>query len=279
MFEQDRFIVRLQQSVMRESDIEICFLTGAHGRRTEDAYSDLDVVFVFPDTATRDSAWERRRDFTRSILPYVPARSFDADHLRPHLHVALYGNGAKVDYRYEARDEIAPQPEDRELRILKDSDNWAENYQAASARIIPTQPRMEAAELERIDARFWGLFWDVFRQLLRGDARTPFRCSPSPCHPSSAPCRLKTPPTRALSSSTTRPTLARPCAICAASSMPISRRAPPSSAATTLATSPTAPSSAASTFSSSATAANQPNPHRQPQKSGNLVLASNLTLL
>lgn len=174
MFEQDRFIVRLQQSVMRENDIEICFLTGAHGRRTEDAYSDLDVVFVFPDTATRDSAWARRRDFTRSILPYVPARSFDAGHLRPHLHTALYGNGAKVDYRYEARNEMAPQPDDRELRILKDSDNWAENYQAASARIIPTQPRMEAAELERIDARFWGLFWDVFRQLLRGDARTPF---------------------------------------------------------------------------------------------------------
>jgi hypothetical protein len=174
MFEQDRFIVRLQQSVMRESDIEICFLSGAHGRRTEDAYSDLDVVFVFPDTATRDDAWARRRDFVRSILPYVPARSFDAGHIRPHLHIALYSNGAKVDYRYEARDEIAPQPEDRELRILKDSDGWAESYQAASARIIPTQPRLEAAELERIDTHFWGLFWEVFRQLLRGDARTPF---------------------------------------------------------------------------------------------------------
>jgi hypothetical protein len=69
---------------------------------------------------------------------------------------------------------MAPLPEDRELRILKDSDGWAESYQAASARIIPTQPRLEAAELERIDTRFWGLFWEVFRQLLRGDARTPF---------------------------------------------------------------------------------------------------------
>jgi hypothetical protein len=174
MFEQDRFIVRLQQSVMRESDIEICFLSGAHGRRTEDAYSDLDVVLVFAGSAARDAAWARRRDFVRSILPYVPARSFDAGHLRPYLHIALYSNGAKVDYRYEAQDTIAPLPEDREIRILKDSEGWAETYQAASARIIPTQPRLEAGELERIDTRFWGLFWEVFRQLLRGDARTPF---------------------------------------------------------------------------------------------------------
>ncbi len=174
MFEQDRFIVRLQQSVMRESEIEICFLSGAHGRRTEDAYSDLDVALVFANSAARDAAWARRRDFVRSILPYVPARSFDADHIRPYLHIALYSNGAKVDYRYEARDTMAPQPEDREIRILKDSEGWAENYQATAARIILSQPRLEAAELERIDTRFWGLFWEIFRQLLRGDARTPF---------------------------------------------------------------------------------------------------------
>ena len=174
MFEQDRFIVRLQQSIMRDADVEICFLTGSHGRRNEDAYSDVDVVLVFPDTASRDAAWARRHEFVRSILPYVPARSFDADHIRSYLHVALYSNGAKVDYRYEARGEIAPQLEDREIRILKDSDRWAESYQAASARIIPTQTRVEAADLERIDNRFWGLFWGVFRQLLRGDTRTPF---------------------------------------------------------------------------------------------------------
>lgn len=174
MFEQDRFIVRLQQRVMREQDVAICFLTGSYGRRTEDAYSDLDVVLVFADAAARDAAWARRHEFVRSVLPYVPARSFDADHLYPYYHIALYSNGAKVDYRYAAQNEMAPLPEDRELRILKDSDNWAEDYQAASARIIPTQPRLEAAELQRIDARFWGLFWDVFRQLLRGDAERPF---------------------------------------------------------------------------------------------------------
>jgi hypothetical protein len=174
MFEQDRFIVRLQQGVMRDESIDVCFLTGSHGRRGEDAYSDVDVVFVFPNVVARDAAWARRRDFVRSILPYVPARSYDADHIRPYLHVALYSNGAKVDYRYEANGEIAPQPEDREIRILKDSERWAESYQAASARIIPTQTRIEAADLERIENRFWGLFWDVFRQLLRGDARTPF---------------------------------------------------------------------------------------------------------
>jgi hypothetical protein len=174
MFEQDRFIVRLQQGVMRDESIDVCFLTGSHGRRGEDAYSDVDVVFVFPDVAARDAAWVRRHDFVRSILPYVPARSYDADHIRPYLHVALYSNGAKVDYRYEAKGDIAPQPEDREIRILKDSERWAESYQAASARIIPTQTRIEAVDLERIENRFWGLFWDVFRQLLRGDARTPF---------------------------------------------------------------------------------------------------------
>lgn len=174
MFEQDRFIVRLQQSIMRESDVEVCFLSGAHGRRSEDAYSDVDVVLVFPDGESRDAAWAQRQEFVRSILPYVPARSYDAVHIRPYLHVALYSNGAKVDYRYEARGEIGPQPEDREIRILKDSDHWAESYQAASARIIPTQTRIEAADLERIDTRFWGLFWEVFRQLLRGDTRTPF---------------------------------------------------------------------------------------------------------
>jgi hypothetical protein len=174
MFEQDRFIVRLQQSIMRETDVEVCFLSGSHGRRSEDAYSDVDVVLVFADAESRDAAWARRHDFVRSILPYVPARSYDAGHIRPHLHVALYSNGAKVDYRYEARGEIAPQPEDREIRILKESDHWAESYQAASARIIPTQTRIEAAELERIDNRFWALFWDVYRLLLRGNTRTPY---------------------------------------------------------------------------------------------------------
>ena len=174
MFEQDRFIVRLQQSVMREGDITVCFLSGSYGRRSEDAYSDLDVALIFAGVATRDAAWARRRNFVRSVLPYVPARSFDADHVRPYFHVALYGNGAKVDYLYETEETLAPAPWYREIRVLKDATGWADAFQEASARLLPAQPRLEAAELERLDNRFWVMFWDVYRQLLRGDHDKPF---------------------------------------------------------------------------------------------------------
>lgn len=174
MFEQDRFIVRLQQSVVRESDVESCFLAGSYGRRTEDAYSDLDVVLVFADADARDAAWSRRRDFVQSVLPYVPARSFDPGDEEEYLHRALYSNGARVDYRYVARDTLSPDPAYRELRILKDSGGWAENYQADAARVLPTRTRVETATLERIDNRFWVTFFEVYRQLLRGDADRPF---------------------------------------------------------------------------------------------------------
>ena len=174
MFEQDRFIVRLQQSVMREGDIEICFLGGSYGSRRADDYADLDVVLVYADDAARDAAWARRQDFAGSVLPYVPARSFDVTHERPYLHSALYSNGAKVDYRFETRETLSPDPEHAEIRILKDAEEWAEAYQAASARVLPPATRIEAAELSRLDHRFWGMFWDVYRQLLRGDAERPF---------------------------------------------------------------------------------------------------------
>lgn len=174
MFEQDRFIVRLQQRVVQEGDIAVCFLSGSFGSRREDAYSDLDVVLVYEDEAAREAAWAQRRDFTRSVLPYVPARSFDAEHVRPNYHVALYANGAKVDYLFETKQSLRPAPEYREIRILKDSAGWGESFQAESARMLATQPRMEAAELERIDNRFWVMFWDVYRQILRGDAVKPF---------------------------------------------------------------------------------------------------------
>jgi hypothetical protein len=173
MFEQDRYIVRLQQSVMRETEIESCFLAGSYGRRTEDAYSDLDVVLVFADGAARDAAWSRRRDFVQTVLPYVPSRSFDAED-DEYLHRALYSNGARVDLSYAARDTLAPDPAYREIRILKDSDNWAEDYQAAAARVLPTRPRIEAAAVEEIDNRFWVTFFELYRQLLRGDSERPF---------------------------------------------------------------------------------------------------------
>jgi hypothetical protein len=174
MFEQDRFIVRLQQSVAREADIVACFLAGSYGRRTEDAYSDLDVVLVFADEGARDQAWADRHAFARSVLPYVPARSYDAGAAGEHLHSALYGNGARVDYRYVAQDTLRPEPAYREIRILKDTAGWAEAYQADAARVRPTRERVEAATLEQIDNRFWVTFFEVYRQLLRGDADRPF---------------------------------------------------------------------------------------------------------
>lgn len=174
MFEQDRFIVRLQQRVAGDANILVCFLGGSFGSRREDDYSDLDVVLVYGDEVARAAAWNERQDFARSVLPYVPAKSFDASHVRPHFHVALYGNGAKADYLFTTQQELEPNPWHREIRILKDSGGWAETYQATSARTLAPQVRMEAVELERIDDRFWVMFWDVHRQLLRGDREKPF---------------------------------------------------------------------------------------------------------
>ena len=159
---------------MRESAIQSCFLTGSYGRHAEDAYSDLDVVLVFADEAGRDDAWAGRRDFAQSVLPYVPAKSFDRDREDAYVHSALYGNGAKADYRYETRETLQPDPADREVRVLKDTAGWAEEYQSASARAVVARPRVKASELERTDNGFWIMFWDVYRQLLRGDAEKPF---------------------------------------------------------------------------------------------------------
>jgi hypothetical protein len=176
MFEQDRVIVRLQQRVLGEAAILTCFLAGSYGRRTADAYSDLDVVLVFDGEEQRDSAYARRRDFAQSVLPYVPARSFDATHVKPYFHIALYSNGAKVDYSYDTRDSLQPNPWHRDIRLLKDTDGWGERYQAASAQLPPTitLAGITLEELVALDNRFWVMFWDVYRQLLRGDYDKPF---------------------------------------------------------------------------------------------------------
>lgn len=176
MYEQDRVIVRLQQRVLGEPAILACFLTGSHGRRAGDAYSDLDVTLVFADDATRETAFNRRWEFVRSVLPYVPAKSFDAEHVRPYLHIALYGNGTKADYLYVAQAEMTPSPWVREIRILKDHEQWAERLQQESARLPLTVTRatISSEALARLDERFWIMFWDAYRQVLRGDHDKPF---------------------------------------------------------------------------------------------------------
>ena len=174
MFEQDRLLVRLQQRVMSEMVIAACFLAGSYGSRQEDAYSDMDVAFVFNSEVRRDEAWERRRPFIQSITPYVPAKSFDGDHIRPYFHIALFSNGTKVDFRFEVKELMTPNPWDRDLRIIKDDHGWVEQYQARCAQMVQTVPRLEREVLEALDERFWVMFWDVFRLVLRGDTDKPF---------------------------------------------------------------------------------------------------------
>lgn len=174
MFEQDRMLMRLQQRVLNEADIAACFMSGSYGRREADEYSDLDVALVFRATAARELAWQNRRAFVQSVLPYVPLKSFDAGHIRPYFHIALYSSGTKVDFRYETQDELRPNPWDRDLRLLKDTENWGAQYQAACAQTLLPRPLMDKTELAALDERFWVMFWDVLRLLLRGDQQKPF---------------------------------------------------------------------------------------------------------
>ena len=173
MFEQERFIGRLQRHVLGELVIQSCFLTGSYGRRTEDAYSDVDVVLVYADAAARDVAWAGRREFVRAVMPYVSVRSFDDD-LEPETHVALYSNGTKADYHFRSADNLPPAAGAREIRILKDKAGWAEAYQSASARRPLEAAYLGSEELRLIDDRFWVMLWDIARRLKRGDADRPF---------------------------------------------------------------------------------------------------------
>ena len=174
LFEQDRVLVRLQQRVQAAKNIDACFLSGSFGRRAEDAFSDLDVALIFEEEAARQQAWTDRREFVRSIVPFVAEKSFDAVHVRPYFHIALYSNGAKVDFRFETKDSLQPNYWDRDIRILKDDDGWLENFQVQSAEVSLVQPRLTTDELTAIDERFWVMFMDVYRLLKRGDADKPF---------------------------------------------------------------------------------------------------------
>ena len=176
MFEQDRVLLRLQQRVLAEPEVLVCFLSGSYGRGEQDAFSDLDVVMVFSNEGSRDAAFEQRKEFVRSVLPYVPTKSFDATHVRPYFHIALYSNGTKVDYRYETRETLIPNPWDRELRLLKDSEGWGKAFQESAIQLSGSLPlpTITAKELTSLDERFWVMFMDVYRQILRGDYDKPF---------------------------------------------------------------------------------------------------------
>ncbi len=172
MFEQDRVIVRLQQRVLREKTIVVCYLAGSYGRGTADSYSDLDVVLVFPDKTSRDQAYDRRREFIQSVLPYVPAKSFDANHVMPYFHIALYSNGAKVDYHFEIISNLDQGNNDQNIRLLKDKIGWAERLQIMTT--VPPgavkKPTISSKMLLDMDSRFWVMYMDIYRLLLRGDS-------------------------------------------------------------------------------------------------------------
>lgn len=174
MFEQERMLMRLQQRVNGEHTILACFLSGSYGRRRADAYSDLDVTLVFAQEIERETAWWQRHAFVQSIMPYVAVKSFDADHIRPFCHIALYANCSKVDFCYETSASLQPNPWDRDIRILKDSSGWVEQFQQASQRLAAPQPHLTLTELNALDDRFWVMYWDVLRLLLRGDHQKPF---------------------------------------------------------------------------------------------------------
>jgi hypothetical protein len=174
MFEQERFIGRLQRHVLTDTTLIACYLLGSFGRRTEDAFSDVDINLIYSDDVARDVAWAGRRKLISDVMPYVPVKSYDAAHRQPYLHVALYSNGTKADYLFDTRDGHAPNPYEREIRILKDTGGWAERHQAASARLAIPLPYLSNEELAAIDDRFWGTAWDVLRMLKRGDTDKPF---------------------------------------------------------------------------------------------------------
>lgn len=174
MFEQERFIGRLQRQVQTDPAIQVCYLYGAFGRRAEDTYSDVDAAIIYATQLEREKGWANRHDFVKRVMPYVALRSFDADHVLPFLHVVLYSNGTKVDFNFESLETISPHPLYRELRILKDCDHWAEQHQNASSRLAPAQPYISPSDLEALDDQFWVMCWDTIRLLKRGDASKPF---------------------------------------------------------------------------------------------------------
>ena len=175
MLEQERFIVRLQQRVLRESTISACFLSGSFGKRTNDSYSDIDIGLIFENDALRDAAWANRQPFARSVLPYVSMKSFDATHIHAFFHIALYSNGSKADYRFLSAETPLHTAYDAQLKILKDRDGTGAAYQEICAKMNPARDHISAETLKQLDDRFWIVFWEVYRCLLRGDCNKSFK--------------------------------------------------------------------------------------------------------
>ena len=174
MFEQERVIGRLQRYVVTDPAIKACFLSGSFGRRAADAYSDIDVAIVYANEASRQRAWGDRAAMASAIMPYISSKAFDDDRRHPALYVVLLANGSKLDLRFETMEALQPDPWDAQIRILKDSDGWAERYAAQSISLAKPQPLITRDQLENIDNRFWVTYWDILRQVARGEVVIPF---------------------------------------------------------------------------------------------------------
>jgi hypothetical protein len=163
--------MRLQQRVLREETVLVCFLSGSYGRGASDPFSDIDVALVYADDSARDTAYQKREQFVQSLMPYVPAKSFDAEHIRPYFHIALFSTGAKVDFRYETISDLKPSPWDHDIKLIKDTADWGRKFQqdaALTSAILPRPPFSDQA-LIKMDNQFWIMFMDAYRLLQRGD--------------------------------------------------------------------------------------------------------------
>jgi len=174
MFEQDRVIGRLQRVVTAVPEIRVCFLSGSYGRHAADDYSDLDVLLLFETDERRETAWAARRSTAASIMPYVALKAYDGTDKQPYLFRVLLANGTLVELRYETKESLRPNPLYAHIRILKDDQSWAEEFERRSAGLAPPGPTISSDELRSIDNRFWVMFWEVLRLVVRGDLDRPF---------------------------------------------------------------------------------------------------------
>ena len=137
MFEQERTLSRLQQRLQRDVTLYACFLAGSFGRRDQDPYADLDVFLVYPSKAAQELAFLGRIELAESILPYVPAKTWENPRF-PALMSTLYANGSKIDLTFAVRDELRPAPFFSQIAILKDTDDWAVEFARRSTLTSPT---------------------------------------------------------------------------------------------------------------------------------------------
>ena len=109
------------------------------------------------DTASQPTSWLMCQP-NRSTIPKDPDS-----------HLALYGNGTLVDFRYLDAETLTPYWLDGEIKVLKDNaERIAERQQSMSSGLTKQVRRVNSAELSALDNQFWVFFWDTYRRVRRG---------------------------------------------------------------------------------------------------------------